>query len=207
LKIPALIMAGGLGKRMGNLPDEKPLLSFLGKPLVSWVVKAVAEAELVSEFYIVTSPNTPKTEEYCRATGWKTVRTDANGYHEDLKKAVSELGWGGAVLTLPTDLPAITASVLDKIICQFSACKKDFLAVFVPIKLREELGLSISSTDEFEGVWYSVSGVNIVNGSKIQGEGKIETASVISKDIELLLNINTAKDLEIARKIMLKRQP
>ena len=40
MKVPALIMAGGKGKRMG-LPTEKPLLPFLGKPLIDWVVEAV----------------------------------------------------------------------------------------------------------------------------------------------------------------------
>jgi len=33
--IPAFIMAGGKGSRMG-LPTEKPLLPFLGKPLIDW---------------------------------------------------------------------------------------------------------------------------------------------------------------------------
>jgi len=62
--------------------------------------------------------------------------------------------------------------------------------------------LSVSSTDEYGGVWYAVSGVNIVNGAKIQGERKIETSAIIAEDVEVLLNINTLKDLEIAEKMM-----
>ena len=38
MKVPALIMAGGKGKRMG-LPVEKPLLPFLGKPLLTGLRK------------------------------------------------------------------------------------------------------------------------------------------------------------------------
>jgi GTP:adenosylcobinamide-phosphate guanylyltransferase len=64
------------------------------------------------------------------------------------------------------------------------------------------LGLSIDSTDEYKGEWYAVSGVNIVNGAKIQGEGKIETSALITKEVEVLLNINTLKDLEISERIM-----
>jgi GTP:adenosylcobinamide-phosphate guanylyltransferase len=64
------------------------------------------------------------------------------------------------------------------------------------------LGLSVSSTDEFKGVWYAVSGVNIVNGTKIQQEGKIETGAIITEEVEVLLNINTLKDLEVAEKMM-----
>jgi adenosylcobinamide-phosphate guanylyltransferase len=201
MKVPALIMAGGLGKRMG-LPVEKPLLPFLGKPLVDWVAEAVACAQNVSEFYVVTSATTPETEKHCQSKGWNVLRTDAKGYHNDLKQAVSMAGLMGPVLTIPADSPAVTGKFLDKIINQFEVCGKDFYAVFVPIKVRESLGLSIDSTDEYKGKWYAVSGVNIVNGAKIQGEGKIETSALITKEVEVLLNINTLKDLEISERIM-----
>jgi len=201
MKVPCLIMAGGLGRRMG-LSYEKPMLMFLGKPLIDWVAEAVSNAENVSEFFIVTSGNTPETERHCHSKGWKILRTTAKGYHDDLKKAVFNMGWTGPVLTLPADVPAITGKDLDKIVSAFEVCKKDFLAVFVPIKAREDLGLSISSTDEYNGVWYAVSGINIINGAKIQSKGKIETSAIITDEIEVLLNINTAKDLEIAQNII-----
>ena len=203
MKVPALIMAGGKGKRMG-LPVEKPLLPFLGKQLVDWVAEAVASAVKVSEFYVVTSANTPETETHCLSKGWKVLRTDAKGYHDDLKQAVLEAGLLGPVLTIPADLPAVTGQFLDKVISEFEVCGMDFLAVFVPIETRELLGLSVSSTDEYKGEWYAVSGVNIINGAKIQGEGKIETSAIITEETEGLLNINTLKDLEIAEKIMKK---
>jgi adenosylcobinamide-phosphate guanylyltransferase len=201
MRVPALIMAGGKGKRMG-LPVEKPLLPFLGKPLLDWVVEAVASAEKVSEFYVVTSGNTPETEKRCRSKGWHVLRTDAKGYHDDLKQAVRDAGLIGAVLTIPADLPALTGKFLDKVVSAFEACGKDFLAVFVPIKAREDLGLSISSTDKYKGVWHAVAGVNIVNGAKIHEEGKIETSAIITEETEVLLNINTLKDLDVAEKIM-----
>jgi adenosylcobinamide-phosphate guanylyltransferase len=201
MRVPALIMAGGKGIRMG-LPVEKPLLPFLGKPLLDWVVEAVASAEKVSEFYVVTSENTPETEERCRSKGWKVLRTDAKGYHDDLKQAVRYAGLAGAVLTVPADLPAVTGRFLDKVISAFEVCGKDFFAVFVPIKAREALGLSVSSTDEYKGVWHAVAGVNIVNGAKIHAGGKIETSAIITEETEVLLNINTLKDLDVAEKIM-----
>jgi adenosylcobinamide-phosphate guanylyltransferase len=201
MKVPALIMAGGKGKRMG-FPVEKPLLPLLGKPLVDWVAQAVASAQNVSEFYVVTSANTPETEKHCQGKGWKVLRTDAKGYHNDLKQAVLMAGLMGPVLTIPADSPAVTGKFLDKIINQFEVCGKDFYAVFVPIQVRESLGLSVDSTDEYMGEWYAVSGVNIVNGAKIQGDGKIETSALITEEVEVLLNINNMRDLEIAQKIM-----
>ena len=41
-----------------------------------------------------------------------------------------------------------------------------------------------------------------MNGAKIQKDGKIETSVVITEETEVLLNINTLKDLEIAEKMM-----
>jgi adenosylcobinamide-phosphate guanylyltransferase len=194
-------MAGGKGKRMG-LPVEKPLLPFLGKPLVDWIAEAVASAVEVSEFYVVTSENTPETEKHCKSKGWKILLTDAKGYHDDLKQAVRDAGLAGAVLTIPADLPAVTGKFLDRVVEAFEVSGKDFLAVFVPIEKRERLGLSVSSTDEYKGVWYAVSGVNIVNGAKIQEEGKSKTSAIITEEVEVLLNINTLKDLEVAEKMM-----
>lgn len=203
MKVPALVMAGGKGSRMG-LSTEKPLLPFRGKPLIDWVAEAIVDAKKVSEFYVITSANTPQTEQHCQSKGWKILHTDAKGYHNDLKQAVSMANLTGPVLTMPSDVPAITGQVLDKIVDSFELCGKDFLAVFIPIKARQDLGLSISSTDEYKGVWYAVSGVNVINGTKILSEGKIETSAIITDETEVLLNINTTKDLEIAQNIMQK---
>lgn len=201
MKVPALIMAGGMGKRIG-LPLEKPLLPLLGKPLIDWVAEAVADASNVSEFYVVTSLNTPLTEEHCRRKGWKILRTDANGYHNDLKQATRVANLMGPVLTIPADSPAITGKFLDKVIGLFEECDTDFYAVFVPVAAREALGLSVDSIDEYKGIWHAVSGVNIVNGAKSQTQDKIETRALVTDEVEVLLNINTLKDLEIAEKTM-----
>jgi len=201
MRVPALIMAGGKGKRM-KLPIEKPLLLFLNRPLIEWVVEAVKSAKKISEFYIVTSGNAPETEKKCLKDGLMVIRTDGKGYHDDLKQAILKAKLECPVLTIPADLPAVTGKFLDKVVTAYENCGKDALAVFVPIKTRERLELSVSSTDEHKGVWYAVSGVNIINGAKIQKEGKIDTSGIITEEIEVLLNINTLKDLAIAEKIL-----
>jgi adenosylcobinamide-phosphate guanylyltransferase len=201
MRIPALIMAGGKGTRIG-LTIEKPLLTFLGKPLIDWVVEAVKSAEKVSEFYVVTSKNALETERKCLRNRLKVIRTGGKSYHDDLKQAILEAKLRGPVLTMPADLPAVTGKFLDKVITAYEKCGKDALAVFVPITTRESLELSVSSIDEHKGVWYAVAGVNIINGARIHDEGKIDTSAIITEEIEVLLNINTLKDLAIAEKIM-----
>jgi adenosylcobinamide-phosphate guanylyltransferase len=199
--ITALVMAGGRGTRMG-LTTEKPMLTFLGKHLIDYVVEAINQSKQVTTFYIVTSSNTPNTEQHCKNRGWPILHTDAKGYHDDLKQAARKASLTGPILTMPSDVPAITGKFLDKVIYEFEKCEKDFLAVFVPIQKRLDLGLSISSTDEYKGIWYAVSGINIVNGTKIQENDKIETSAIITEETEVLLNINTQKDIEIAQKLV-----
>jgi adenosylcobinamide-phosphate guanylyltransferase len=194
-------MAGGKGTRM-DLPVEKPLLPFLGKPLIDWVVQAVKSAKKISELYVVTSPNTPETEKKCAKEGLKTIRTDGKGYHDDLKQAILKANFQGPVLIMPSDVPALTGEALDRIVSAYEANGKDALAVFVPIERRRQLGLSISSTDEYKGVWYAVSGVNIINAKRILDAGKIETGAIVTDEVEVLLNVNTPGDFEVAEKIM-----
>jgi len=194
-------MAGGKGSRMG-LSTEKPMIPFKGKHLIDYIIAAINQSKQVTAFYIVTSSNTPNTEQHCKNMGWNILHTDAKGYHDDLRQAAHKANLTGPILTMPSDVPAITGKFLDKVVCEFEQCNKDFLAVFVPIQKRLDLGLSISSTDEYKGVWYAVSGINIINGKKIHEKGKIETSAIITEEIEVLLNINTQKDIEIAKKLL-----
>jgi len=199
MKVPALIMAGGKGRRIDS-KIEKPLLPFLGKPLIERVIEAARSAKNISEIYVVTSDYTPQTEEECLKKKLKILKTDGKGYHNDLKQAIIKEKLNFPILTIPSDLPALTGRFLDKIIRIFERKGKNALAVFVPLESRELLGLSVSSKDEFEGILYAVSGVNIINGKKTLNGGKIETAAYITDEIEVLFNINTQKDLDIAEK-------
>jgi adenosylcobinamide-phosphate guanylyltransferase len=196
-------MAGGKGTRM-NSAEEKPMMIFRGNPLINYVVAAINQSKHIKNFYIITSNNTPNTEQHCKNKGWNIIHTDAKGYHNDLKQAAHKANLIGPILTTPADIPAITGKFLDKVVNEFEQCKKDFLAVFVPIQKRLDLGLSISSIDEYRGVWYAVSGVNIINGTKIQKDDKIETSAIITEETEVLFNINTQKDREIAQKLINK---
>ena len=202
MRVYALIMAGGKGKRLG-LAIEKPIIPFLGKPLIDWVVEAVRSARTIAQFYVVTSQYTSETEKKCLKEGLNVIRTDGKSYHEDLKQAIIEANLRLPVLTIPADLPALTGEFIDKIVSTYDLEGKDAIAVFVPLETREKLGLSISSTDKYEGVDFAVSGVNVINGARINEEN-LNTAAIITDEIEAALNINTQKDLYIAEKIMQK---
>ncbi|MEM1589415.1 MAG: NTP transferase domain-containing protein [Candidatus Bathyarchaeia archaeon] len=200
MKFSALIMAGGKGKRFG--PDiEKPLALFMGKPLITWVVEAVRSSSKISNFYIVTSPNTPKTEEKCLREGVNIIRTDGKGYHEDLKQAIVENKLYHPVLTVSSDLPALTGSFLDKVLSIYEQCEKPALTVLVPVERFKEVGLSAYSLQNYKGVDYVVSGVNVLDGARIF-EGEMDQEILILEDIEAAININSYDDLKAAERFL-----
>jgi len=200
MKYPALIMAGGRGERFGATA-EKPLAFFMGKPLLLWVVEAVTSSSKISDFYIVTSPNTPKTEEECLREGLKVIKTEGKGYHEDLKQAILLGKLFRPVLIVSSDLPALTGDFLDKIFSIYERCRKPALRVFVPIGIFRKIGLSACSLCSYEGADYVVSGINIIDGTRIL-EGEIEQETLVVEDIEAVININSYEDLKKAEKFL-----
>ncbi len=203
MKVPALIMAGGKGKRF-RLKIEKPLAQFLGKPLIDWVINAVKSASNVSEFYIVTSFNTPETEKKCLKEGLNIIRTDGRNYHHDLKQAIIKRQLYCPVLTVSSDLPALTGVFLDKIISKYEKCGKPALTVLVPIEKCKEIGLSTASPYSHKGVIYAVSGINIIDGAKIF-ENELDQEVIITDNVEAVLNINSLRDLRNAEKYLKNR--
>jgi len=202
MKFSALIMAGGKGKRF-HPNIEKPLAPFLGKPLLTWVVEAVKSSSKISDFYIATSPHTPKTEEKCLREGWKIIRTDGRGYHEDLKQAIVMCKLYHPVLTISSDLPALTGKFLDKILSIYERCRKPALAVIIPLEKFRELGLSSPSLCKYKGLDYVVSGINVLDGSKILENG-MDQEHIILEDIEAVVNINSYDDLKRAEHFLSK---
>jgi adenosylcobinamide-phosphate guanylyltransferase len=200
LRVPALVMAGGRGKRIG-LPVEKPLLTVLGKTLIDWVVDAVASSKRVTEFYVVTSENTAETEKHCQARGLQVIRTDAKGYHDDLKQALSKAQIGSAVLTVSSDLPALTGAFLDQAIAAYETNGKNALTVLTPVENRLQLDLSVSSTYPFQGKEYAVCGVNVIDAAKIEEE-KLDECAFVTEEMEAVLNVNTLQDLAVAEKML-----
>jgi adenosylcobinamide-phosphate guanylyltransferase len=198
MKVPALIMAGGKGSRMG-LPVEKPLACFHGEPLVGRVVNAVKSAKLVSEFFVITSQNAPQTEKWCVEQGLPVFRAEGKGYHLDLKQVITQKNLHRPVLTVSSDLPTLTGEFLDSVVEAFVKCGKDALAVYVPFENRKAFGLSTSSLDVWEGKQVVISGVNMINGAKID-EPTIPSGAWITDDAAVLYNVNTKEDLEIAEK-------
>ncbi|MBC7130015.1 NTP transferase domain-containing protein [Candidatus Bathyarchaeota archaeon] len=198
MRLPALIMAGGKGKRF-HTEVEKPLAPFLGKPLIEWVINAVKASSKIPVFYIVTSPHTPKTEEKCLRDGLNIIRTAGENYHRDLQQAIIQKKLYQPVLILSSDLPALTGTFLDYVISRYEQCGKPALTVLVPMEKCREIGILTASADTYGGTAYAVSGVNIIDGSKIFQED-MDQEVIIYDGVEAALNINSLEDLRNAEK-------
>ena len=201
MRIVALIMAGGRGKRFGG-DVEKPMIKLLGKPLIRRVVEATKASKRISETYVaVTLYNSQTAEEAVKASA-KVVETLGHGYHADLQEAMLKLNLTCPVLTISSDLPLVNGDFLDEIIDKYEKSRKPALTVLVPIEDCHKHGVHPTSLYEHEGNTYAVSGINVIDGRRISEEQEQEV--IICRRPEAIFNVNTFEDLESAKNYLLR---
>ncbi|MHB8052301.1 MAG: NTP transferase domain-containing protein, partial [Methanoregula sp.] len=100
----ALIMAGGAGSRLAR--GEKPLIPVCERPMISYITDAFRSAGC--EPIIVVSPKTPMTANWSRAHGIPVIRTEGDGYIEDMVSAVRNLEENKPLIISVSDIPCIT---------------------------------------------------------------------------------------------------
>ncbi|MFB0560228.1 MAG: NTP transferase domain-containing protein [Candidatus Lokiarchaeia archaeon] len=203
-KIDGLIMAGGRSLRIKKL-GEKPMIPLLNRPLIDYVLKAMAEASLIEKIYVTVSKHTTDTKEYLEKKTkdyhFQVIQTPGIDYIEDLRYAVKKFKLS-EVLVCPVDTPLLRGELLDLLVKEFFRIGKPSLVSVVPLKLILSLGLEptiIMRIDDSEMV---PSGVNVIKGDEMI------TGAILEEDYfkinlkEFAVNINTKKDLEIAEKIL-----
>ena len=196
MRIAALIMAGGKGTRFGG-DTEKPMAEFMGKTIIQRVIEATKESKKIAETYVAVTANTPRTAKEARKASVKVIETDGKGYHEDLQQAVKAVELTCPVLIISADIPLLTGEFLDEIITKYIESGKPALTVMVPEETFTEYGLSAVSLYEYKGKMYAVSGVNIMDGTRILEEQKQEV--VVTSRPEAVFTVNSKKDLEAAK--------
>ncbi len=190
--IVALIMAGGKGIRFKGV-TEKPMALFEGKPLIRWVIEAVKEAKRVREIYVAVTGYTPKTNQEVKKESVKVIQTDAKGYHADVQQAVKEAKLYFPILIISSDLPLLKGEFLDEIIEKYFKTEKPALTVLIPQETFSNYGLTSVSHYEYNGKMYAVSGINIIDGRRIQEEQEQEV--VITRNPEAVFTVNSIEDL------------
>jgi len=202
LKVTALVMAGGKGKRLA-LSEEKPLLQVGDRPVIEHVLAALKEAKKVESIIVAVSPYTPKTAMHLENLGTEVVQTPGKGYVYDMGYAIKKLHLKTA-LTLASDLPLITGKVVDEVVEKYERCGKPALSVVVTIATKEKLGLGRDYVFELDKQLVAPAGINILDGRHI-GDRELDQVYCLIDTEEVAVNINTVEDSKKARELFKNR--
>ena len=229
-------MCGGRGTRLGAVGEatEKPLVEVCGHAMVDRVLDALAGSR-ADRVHAVVSPQAPATREHLRERaragdardgddsrngGGSLAVVDApgDGYVADLGYALERVDC--PVLTVAADLPLLSAAVIDRVLAAAGERDGDpdaSLAVYVPVELKRDLGVSVDSetATTVDGRAVAPTGLNLVgdDGSR-DGDGRDDgydddsrddgyddgsrDGSLVLADERLAVNANRPRDLRVA---------
>lgn len=190
--VTAIVMAGGKGSRM-NFDGEKPLITINNQPMIMYVINALIQSK-IKEIVVATSKNTPKTDEFLKNQGIKTIITPGKNYVYDLQFIISNFKLNDVLVTITADLPLINAEIIDYVLDKYEGSKKEAMSVVVPEDFLKKYNLNPTSV--FDNL--VPSGLNILRSiNKTQNEEVL-----ILEKIELAVNINTCEDINLLKKLL-----
>jgi adenosylcobinamide-phosphate guanylyltransferase len=193
-------MCGGSGTRLGG-EIEKPLVQVGGIPSALRVALALSDCGKFERVLAAVSPKTPATRELLRSSGIEIFETPGTGYSLDLSIILSELK-PNRVFVIPADLPLVTGETVAEIASK--AQLKPMLSIVATRGFVESLGLSPSVTFWQKGVEYCQSGIVVFDTSR-HSDGDYEEECAVIDRIDVAVNVNTKKDLELAEKLLVQR--
>lgn len=199
----AVIMAGGMGKRLGR--DEKPLTLLCGKPLIQYSLFALLGSRKIERIFVATSPRVKKTcewLEYFRAEHDRVeiIQTQGAGFVHDMIEAVEKAGIRGEVLIIMADLPLVTGGLIDRIIEKYEDSKTPALSVHMKLEVFRKLGLRPDTVFHKNSDLIVPCGINILDAERIREEQ--EDHNLILEDEELAVNVNSQNDLSVCHRLL-----
>lgn len=191
--VTALVMAGGKGSRM-NFDGEKPLIKINNQPMIMYVINALEGSKKIKDIIVATSKNTPKTDEFLKNQGIKTIVTPGKNYVHDLQFIISNFKLDNVLITITADLPLIKSNIIDHVLTEYEKSSKPAMSVMIPLDFFKKYDLKPTSV--FENL--VPSGLNILRSiNKTQDEEVL-----ILEKIELAVNINTCEDINLLKKLL-----
>jgi adenosylcobinamide-phosphate guanylyltransferase len=195
--LDAVVMAGGLGKRLQM--GEKPMVRLLDRPLISWVVSALRDSS-IERVFVAATASVPETMQWAGDSGIEVVETPGAGYVPDMIYAVEEAGIDEPVLIVMADLPLLRGDIVDEIIGVYENVLEPALSVHAPLEMYRRIGGKPDALFNYRGRFIVPSGVNVLLGSKIRFEQ--EDYHLILDRAELAVNVNSPRDLAICESIL-----
>ncbi len=196
----ALINAGGKGTRMGACGIEKPMQLIGGRPAISYVVEAMRAAKHIHRVLVSVSHNTLKTEAYLKEIGVETIRTTGEDFMMDLHQSF-DIMRGDYVLTCPSDIPLLKASVIDDVVTSFKPSMQSMI-VMIEAPIVRGMGITPSYTRDIDGSEWVVSGISVMDRKATLRGDWLNEELLLTKWRELAVNVNTPGELERARSLL-----
>lgn len=197
----AAVMCGGRASRMQEGVIEKPLLKVNGIAMVERVILALVSSDRFDRIVAAVSPNTPKTKELLKSKGIEIIETYGEGYSNDLSYLLSKLK-PQRVMVVPSDLPLLNSQIVSEIldaIDNSSSTKEHGPAISIVLEkgFVERTGAKPSIVQD----QYCHSGITIFNTMSV-GTKPVEEYYWVMNRKEIALNVNTKKELELAKKLL-----
>lgn len=194
----ALVNAGGKGTRMGKCGVEKPMHLVGDKHTVERVIDALSGSSHIDRVLVSVSDNTLETEQYLKSIGVETIRTSGESFMDDIHDAFRNME-GDYILTCPSDLPLLTTEVVDTFIEYFVPGTMQSAIAVVDEETVRRVGITPSYTRESGGRNWVLSGLCIMNRDGTLRGDYLEEYLFETNWPELAVNMNTPKELDLAR--------
>lgn len=197
----ALIMAGGQGTRLRL--GEKPLVTICGRPMLSYVIGAFADAG--HEVVVVASYRTPFTKNWCRAQGVALYEAEGLGYIEDINAAAADLEEEGTpFFTCVSDLPCLAPEIVAGVEETWRRAGTPACSTWVPRDLCEEHGCRTQYTESVDGIPACPAGINILMAG---GSGAAQDElQLLLHDRRLAFNVNTREELALVQEYLCRKR-
>ena len=183
---------------MGRCGIEKPMQKVGDKHTIERVLDALSASQHIDRILVSVSDNTLETERFLKEIGVETIRTSGDDFMEDLHQAF-EIMNGEYVLTCPSDIPLLTTEVVDTFIEYFVPGVMQSALAVVDEETVRGIGITPSYTREDGGRHWVLSGVCLMNREGTLRGDYLEEYLFETNWVELAVNMNTPKELDLAR--------
>ena len=194
------ILAGGKSKRMG---EDKLFLNLNNKTLIEHTIDKVKK--YLNELIIVTN----KENEFFKKNNLITVKDYIGGQLGPLMGILTAMKWvkenspkHSWIASFPCDTPFFPESIIPKFIEESK--KKESLILCASSHGRKHNIFGLWSIDLYDKLYNDLVNNKVRKVQDWTKENNIKNLEFEFKDYDPFFNINTAKDLEFAKKLSLK---
>ena len=189
----AIVMAGGKGARFNSKSTEKPLIEFIGQPMIAHVIRELRRSK-IEKITVAVSPYTLKTMRWAENSKLNIILTPGKSFIDDYVWAAKKLNIKNPFLTVTADIPLINKNLINKVVDFYLLKCSGALAVYIPYRLLEAVSVKPDLIFKIDDNQLVPAGLNVVDGKII--DNIQEEIILVLNDNSLAFNINTPSDLD-----------